>query len=68
MKIGILTVLYDEKPLEDVLKYVSRLGYEAVELAAWKGSHHLNIDEILTGGATEFKRNVENLLAYFLFS
>jgi len=58
MKIGILSVLYDEKPLEDVLKYVSGLGYEAVELAAWKGSHHIDIDQVLKGGATALKRTV----------
>ncbi|MFQ6076095.1 MAG: sugar phosphate isomerase/epimerase family protein [Candidatus Bathyarchaeia archaeon] len=59
MKIGIFTILYDDKPLEDVLEYVSKLGYEAVELAAWKGNHHLNIDEIIKGKATRFKRKVE---------
>lgn len=59
MKIGIFTVLYDDKPLEDVLKYVSSLGYEAVELAAWKGSHHLNIDEVLKGKSTALKNTVE---------
>lgn len=58
MKIGILSVLYNEKPLEDVLKYVSGLGYEAVELAAWKGSQHLNMDEVLKGGASTLKRTV----------
>jgi len=59
MKIGIFTVLYDDKPLEDVLKYVSSLGYEAVELAAWKGSHHLDIDEVTKGKATALKNLVK---------
>ncbi|RLI05558.1 sugar phosphate isomerase/epimerase, partial [Candidatus Bathyarchaeota archaeon] len=59
MKIGILTVLYNELKLEKVLKYVSKLGYEAVEIAAWKGSNHIDIDKILSGGATEFKKTVE---------
>lgn len=59
MKIGIFTVLYDDKPLDDVLKYVAELGYEAVELAAWKGSHHLNIEEIVKGGATGYKKRIE---------
>lgn len=59
MKIGIFTVLFDEWKLEKVLKYVSGLGYEAVEVAAWKGSHHLSIDTILKGGATEYKRTIE---------
>lgn len=58
MKIGIFTVLFNELKLEKVLEYVSKLGYECVELAAWKGSNHLNIDEVLSGGATKFKRMV----------
>jgi len=59
VKIGVFTVMFNERPLEDVLKYVSNLGYEAVEIAADKGSNHINIDKILKGGATEFKRTVE---------
>ena len=59
MKIGIFTILFDNKPLEDVLTYISKLGYEAIELAVWKGTHHINIDEILNGGATSFKKKIE---------
>jgi len=58
VKIGIFTCLYDDKPLEDVLKYVSGLGYETVELAAWKGSHHIDIEKIVKGGATNFKKTI----------
>jgi len=59
MKIGIFSVLYNEKPLEDVLKYVSGLGYEAIEIAAWKGSNHIDLDKVLSGGASELKKTVE---------
>jgi sugar phosphate isomerase/epimerase len=59
MGIGIFTVLYNEEPLEKVLKYVSDLGYEAVELAAWKGSNHLDIDKVLSDGAGELRRLVD---------
>jgi len=59
LKIGIFTVLFNDWPLEKVLKYVSGLGYEAVEIAAWKGSNHLDIEKILKGGATEYKKTVE---------
>jgi len=59
MKIGIFTVLFNDWKLDKVLKYVSGLGYEAVELAAWKGSNHLDIDKILKGGATECKKTIE---------
>jgi len=59
LKIGILTVLFNEWDLEKVLKYVSGLGYEAVEIAAWKGSNHIDIDKILKGGATQYKNTIE---------
>ena len=59
MKIGILTVLYNEWKLEKVLDYVSKLGYESVEIAAWKGSNHLDIENILSGNATRYKKTIE---------
>lgn len=58
MKIGIMTILFNELELEKVLQYVSKLGYESVEIAAWKGSNHINIDSILKGGATEYKKMI----------
>ncbi len=48
MKLGVFTVMYNEKPLEEVAKYVSSLGYEMVELAAWRSSGHLDIDKVLS--------------------
>jgi sugar phosphate isomerase/epimerase len=59
MKIGVMTVLFDDLDLEKVLAYVSKLGYESVEIAAWKGSHHIDIDKILSGGATAYKKTME---------
>src|SRR3989304_7901045 len=60
MKIGLFTWPFNDKPLEDVLKFASSLGYEAVEIAVDTGrSNHLNIDKILSGGATEFKSKVK---------
>jgi len=59
LKIGILTVLFNELDLQKVLKYVSGLGYEAVEIAAWRGSNHIDIDRILKGGATQYKKTIE---------
>src|SRR5271157_5178675 len=57
MKIGIFTVLYGEKPLEEVARYVSSLGYEAVELLAWKDSTHFDLNACLsdTGYAGKLK-------------
>ena len=59
MKIGIITILFNDWKLEKVLDYVSKLGYEAVEITAWRGSNHLDIDKILQGGATNFKKTIE---------
>lgn len=59
MKIGVFTALFNDWPLEKVLKYVSGLGYEAVEIATWKGSNHIDMDKILKGGATEYKKMIE---------
>jgi len=60
MKIGLFTWPFNDKPLEDVLKFASNLGYEAVEIAVDTGrNNHLNIDKILSGGATEFKSKIK---------
>lgn len=59
MKIGLFTVLYNEFKLEKVLKLVSKLGYQTIELAAWKGSNHLDIEKILNGEATQFKKMIK---------
>ena len=59
MKIGIMTVPFNDWKLEKVLNYVSKLGYEAVEIAAWKGSNHIDIEKIIQGGATNFKKTIE---------
>ncbi|MDJ0272880.1 MAG: sugar phosphate isomerase/epimerase [Aigarchaeota archaeon] len=60
MKLGVFTVLYNEIPLEKVVPKVASLGYEAVELACWRGSLHLDIDKALGGGAQEIKRVTED--------
>ena len=59
LKVGIFTVLYNDRPFEDVLKFVSEIGYEAVEIAAWKASTHIDIEEIVKGAASEYRRTVE---------
>jgi len=45
MKIGLFTVLFNDKPLEEVADYAAGLGYEMVELAAWRGSNHFDTDK-----------------------
>jgi len=59
MKIGIMTYMFNDWNLEKTLQYVSKLGYEAIEVAAWKGSNHIDIEKILSGGATEYKKTIQ---------
>jgi sugar phosphate isomerase/epimerase len=60
MKLGVFTVLYNEKPLEEVAKYISGLGYETVELAAWRASSHLDIDQVLADSG--YRTNLLSML------
>ncbi len=63
MKIGVFTALYNDKPLEETLKYLSSLGVEAVEIGtgAYPGSAHCNVDELLASDekGTEYKKIFE---------
>lgn len=59
IKIGIFSILYNEWKFEQSLEYFSKLGYETVEIAAWKGSNHIDIDKILNGEASKYKKKVE---------
>ncbi|MBX0316414.1 sugar phosphate isomerase/epimerase family protein [Planococcus glaciei] len=49
MKLGVFTVLFSEKSLEETLGYVSSKGIEAVELGTggYPGDAHCNVDELL---------------------
>ena len=56
MKIGMFTANYLDRDLETVLKMMAAHGYEAVELPAFYGNSHLDIEEVLkTGGAKKIK-------------
>lgn len=61
MKLGILTVLFDTQPLEEVAEYVSDLGYEAVEIASWAGSGHLDTDKAVSDPA--YAKGIKKMLA-----
>ena len=56
MKIGIFTALFGEWPLQQVARYVSGLGYEAVELPVWAGNKHLSLEAVLAGKGREVKK------------
>jgi sugar phosphate isomerase/epimerase len=63
MKLGVLTVLYQDQPLEKVLDHVAEMGLQAVELGtgAWPGDAHCKPDELLKdrNQALAFRKAVE---------
>ncbi|MEM2689938.1 MAG: sugar phosphate isomerase/epimerase [Nitrososphaerota archaeon] len=61
MKIGLFTWPFNDVPLEKVLKFASRLGCQAIEVATDTGrDYHLNLERVLKGGATEYKRLISS--------
>lgn len=66
MKIGFFTATYLDRSLDEICKTVSELGYEAIELPAFKkGNQHLNIDSILI--QNEHKKLKKMVSSYGLF-
>src|SRR5919202_6036501 len=61
MKIGLFTVLFNDKPREEVADYAGGLGYEMVELAAWRGSNHFDTDR--AADDIGYARNIKKMLA-----
>ena len=55
MRIGVLTVVFQQLPLERMLEKVASFGLSAVELGSggYPGSHHCPVDELL---ASETRR------------
>jgi sugar phosphate isomerase/epimerase len=51
MKIGLLTAVLNDMPLEGVLDLARGAGYQAVEIGAWPWSKHLDLKRILAGDA-----------------
>jgi sugar phosphate isomerase/epimerase len=61
MKLGIFTANYLDRTLEEVCKFVSQMGFEAVELPAFKGSTHLDLDDLLkSGNANQMKKMINS--------
>lgn len=63
MKLGVLTVLFQDQSLERVLDHVAEMGLQAVELGAggWPGNAHCKPDELLQNRskAQDFRKSVE---------
>ena len=47
MKIGIFTALFQDRSLEEALRLAAEQGYEMVELPAFRGNPHLDLDTVL---------------------
>jgi len=62
MKLGVLTVLLSDKPLEEVFKYLSKLDIHTVELGSggYPGKAHINPDILLNN--PEKLKELKNLL------
>lgn len=55
MKVGVFTVLFSDKPLEETLNYVASCGVKAVELGTgnYPGNAHCSPDELLGSKAKQ---------------
>jgi sugar phosphate isomerase/epimerase len=61
MKIGLFTATYLDTQVEEVFKLASGLGYQAVEMPAFAGNPHLDIEEIVKGNkAADLKKMVKS--------
>ncbi len=63
MKLGVITALYQDQPLEKMLDHVAEMGLEAVELGtgAYPGNAHCKPEELLKdkAKAQEFRKTIE---------
>ncbi|WP_138416134.1 sugar phosphate isomerase/epimerase family protein [Aquibacillus sediminis] len=64
MKLGVFTVLFSEKPLEEMLDHVKASGLQAVEIGTggYPGNAHCDVDELLESEAKRqaFMEKVES--------
>lgn len=58
MRIGLFTATYLDMKLEEVCKMAANLGYQAVEIPAFTGNPHLELDEVLKGNNAKNIRNM----------
>ena len=60
MKIGLFSVVLNDRPLEEVADYAAGLGYEMFELAAWRGSNHFDTDRAVEDPA--YAKGIKKML------
>ncbi len=49
MKIGLFTATFLDKKLDDICAMAAGLGYQAVEIPAFMGNPHLDIEDVVKG-------------------
>ena len=63
MKLGVFTVLFGQRPLDELLDYFCQMGIEAVELGVgnYPGSAHVPVKELLSSvkARTEFLAKIK---------
>jgi sugar phosphate isomerase/epimerase len=64
MKLGVITALFHDRPLDSVLNYLAQIGIQAVELGtgAYPGNAHCDPDKLLKHPAAikTFRKNIED--------
>jgi sugar phosphate isomerase/epimerase len=60
MKLGIFSLPYNDMSLDEFLDFAKGYGYEAVEITANKDSNHIDINDVVKGGAKKILNAVES--------
>src|SRR5688572_26280295 len=64
MKLGVFTVLFSEKPFEEMLDYVKDSGLDAVEIGTgcYPGNAHCQVEELLAdeGKRKAYKKAIDD--------
>jgi sugar phosphate isomerase/epimerase len=55
MKLGVLTGLFYDRPLDTALKFLDKIGVQAVEIGtgAYPGNAHCDMDKLLKGSGSD---------------
>ena len=64
MKLGVLTVLFQDRPLDTTLDHLVKMGVQAVEIGTggYPGNAHCNPTELLKNSSAvkAYKKNIED--------
>lgn len=60
MQVGLLTAPFGKESLEDVVRFASENGFDALEVASGPGSSHIDIANLTPNRASEIKRMLQS--------